>query len=93
MMEAVFRTLLFIAWYRDCYDKRSSQERPLKIKMLQFIELSRTLGRNVPETGTAAPFGPQTPEKAESEICETVINLTILSPTVLHFQDARPKRP
>ena len=61
--------------------------------MLQFIEQSTTLGRNVPETGTAARFGPRKPEKAESEICETVINFTVLSPTVLHFQDARPKRP
>ena len=61
--------------------------------MLQFIERSTTLGRNVPETGTAARSGPQTPEKAENEICETVINSTVLSPTVLHFTDARPKRP
>ena len=65
----------------------------MKSKMLQFIELSTTLGRNVPETGTAARFGPKKPEKGESEICETVINLRVLAPTVLHFQDARPKRP
>ena len=61
--------------------------------MLKFIDLSTTLGRNVPEIGTAARCGPQKPEKAESEICETVINFTVLSPTVLHFQDARPKQP
>ena len=61
--------------------------------MLKFIVPSTTLGRNVPETGTAARSGSQKPEKAENEICETVINSTVLSPTVLHFQDARPKRP
>ena len=63
----------------------------MKSKMLQFIELSTTLGRNVPETDTAARSGPD--PKSESEICRARNNSTVLSPTVLHFQDVTPKRP